>query len=105
MISNDSYYTATNTNEHRDPGDSNHEHPVQAEHGADADYGTRAERGAPEESWDHKRTAAELGVTPETLYVWVNSGSGPPAERHGRRRRYRPSEVRAYRRALAERFP
>jgi predicted DNA-binding transcriptional regulator AlpA len=48
---------------------------------------------AREGMWDHRKTAAYLGITERALY-WLNHvGKGPRRYRVGRECRYRPAEV------------
>ncbi len=49
-----------------------------------------------ERPWSHQETAAFLGVTPGTLYVWNSRNAGPRSYKIGHLRRYDPGEVRAW---------
>lgn len=55
-----------------------------------------------EDLWSHQRTARFLGVKPETLYLWIKDGSGPPSIKVGSFRRYQGAAVRAWVQAKTE---
>lgn len=53
--------------------------------------------------WTRTQVAAELKITPRTLYNWEREGKIPPPERDLRGwRRYSPEQVAALRRMLGE---
>jgi hypothetical protein len=62
-----------------------------------------ATRSAEEDAfWGTDDVAAYLGVPPATVRYWAWQGTGPRSYKIGRRRKYRPSEVRAWAEAQAE---
>jgi excisionase family DNA binding protein len=52
--------------------------------------------------WSTAQVAAYLGVPESTVRYWNWQGSGPRSYKLGRRRKYKPSEVKAWAEAQAE---
>jgi hypothetical protein len=56
----------------------------------------------PDAFWGTEDVAAYLGVPPASVRYWAWQGTGPRSYKIGRRRKYKPSEVKAWAEAKAE---
>jgi hypothetical protein len=56
----------------------------------------------PDAFWGTEDVAAYLGVPIASVRYWAYKGSGPPSYKIGRRRKYRPSEVKEWAEAQRE---
>jgi excisionase family DNA binding protein len=52
--------------------------------------------------WGTQQVADYLGVPPSTVRYWAYMGTGPRSYKIGRRRKYKPSEVKAWCEAHAD---